>query len=262
MPAPNRVPEKMTAEVLMPAKDIALANEILRGVVGSTALGTSLDGQDDRDEMGVFIEPPMYVCGLASCDHYIQRDQPSGVRSEPGDLDLTMYSLRKYCRLAAQGNPSVLILLWLPSYLTRLPLGDDLLAIRSAFFSRSAGERFMGYLTSQKLALKGERTKKVSRPDLVEKYGYDTKFAMHALRLGYEGIEYMTERRLTLPTPEPARTTLMDMRTGHIPYADALTLIESVENRLRSIVDKCDVAADFATINDFLVRAHREHWNW
>jgi uncharacterized protein len=95
----------------MSNREIALDNEILRGVVGSTTHGTAIEGRDDRDEMGVFVEPPEYVCGLTSIDHYIYRDQPEGVRSQPGDLDLTMYSLRRYCHLAAQGNPSVILLL-------------------------------------------------------------------------------------------------------------------------------------------------------
>src|SRR5713226_2611934 len=141
----------------MSEREVALENEILRGVVGSTSHGTAIEGQDDRDEMGVFVEPPECVCGLTPCDHYIYRDQPEGVRSQPGDLDLTMYSLRKFCRLAAQGNPSVLILLWLPDYITKAALGDELLRIRDAFVSRNAGQRFLGYLVSQEKALKGER---------------------------------------------------------------------------------------------------------
>jgi hypothetical protein len=31
------------------------------------AHGTAIDGQDDRDEMGVFVEPPENVCGLTLC---------------------------------------------------------------------------------------------------------------------------------------------------------------------------------------------------
>ena len=65
----------------MSEREIALDNEILRGVVGSTTHGTAIEGQDDRDEMGVFVEPPEFVCGLTSCDHYIYRDQPEGVRT-------------------------------------------------------------------------------------------------------------------------------------------------------------------------------------
>lgn len=242
------------------SKEIALNNEILRGVVGSTALGTALEGTDDRDEMGIFIEPPEYVCGLGKLDHYIQRDQPEGVRSQPGDLDLTLYSLRKFCRLAAQGNPSVLILLWLPDHTIRTPAGEALLGIRDAFVSQEAGKRFLGYLVSQRMRLTGERSKTVSRPELVERFGYDTKFAMHALRLGLEGIEYLTERRLTLPTPEKDRATLMAVRRGEIDFAGALKLVEETETRLRTLVDRCPWQADTAAIDDFLVSAHLAYW--
>jgi len=44
-----------------------------------------------------------------------------------------------------------------------------------------------------------------NRPGLVAIHGYDTKYAMHALRLGLQGIELRTTCRITLPTPEPDR---------------------------------------------------------
>src|SRR5688572_10534919 len=114
----------------MTSREVAFNNEILRGVVGSTCHGTAIEGQDDRDEMAVFIEPPQHVCGLTPVDHYIYRDKPGGVRSEAGDLDLTMYSLRKFCRLAEQGNPSVVILLWLSQHIKVAPLGKQLCDLR------------------------------------------------------------------------------------------------------------------------------------
>jgi uncharacterized protein len=149
--------------VRMDTRQIALENEILRGVVGSTAHGTAIEGSDDRYEMGVFIEPPENVCGLSAIENYIYRDQPNGVRSQPGDLDLTMYSLRKFCRLATQGNPSVIILLWLPEHITKTELGTELIGMREAFISKDSGKRFLGYLVAQKMKLKGERTHTVNR---------------------------------------------------------------------------------------------------
>jgi uncharacterized protein len=246
--------------MLVSVRDTALNNEILRGVVGSTSHGTAFEGQDDRDEMGVFVEPPEYVCGLAPCDHYVYRDQPDGVRSQPGDLDLTMYSLRKFCRLAAQGNPSVILLLWLPSYICETRIGAELVAMRDAFISKESGKRFLGYLVAQKMRLTGERARTVSRPELVAKYGYDTKFAMHALRLGFEGIELMIHRRLTLPVAEPNLTTLRAVRSGRINFPDAGKLIEDAQKRLQDLVDGCTWSADVDGINGFLVRAHIRHW--
>lgn len=244
----------------MSAREVAFENEILRGVVGSTAHGLNIDDQSDRDEMGVFIEPPQYVCGLSPCEHYIHRDKPEGVRSEPGDLDLTLYSLRKFCRLAEQGNPSVVVLLWLSEHNTKTPLGAALIELREAFISREAGQRFLGYLVAQKMRMKGERARTVSRPDLVERYGFDTKYASHALRLAYDGIELLTHRRLTLPAPEPRLSILRGIKTGKFTEAEALDKIEEAEAALRLLADSCAWQTDRKAINDFLARAHQQHW--
>lgn len=245
----------------MTAKELALENEILRGVVGSTSHGTAIEGTDDRDEMGVFIEPPEKVCGLTPCDHYIYRDKPEGVRSGPGDLDLTLYSLRKYCRLAAQGNPSVLILMWLPDHMNKTRLGQELVEMRDLFISRESGQRFLGYLIAQKMKLTGERAHTVNRPELVAAHGYDTKFAMHALRLGFQGVEMLTRRRITLPVAEPDLTTLRAIRTGQVNFGDAMNMIEQTESRLRALVDACEWRADKAAIDEFLVHAHTAYWD-
>lgn len=234
--------------------EVATQNEILRGLVGSTAHGINIVGQDDRDETGIFIEPAENVCGLSPVDHYIYRTQPEGVRSGPGDLDLTMYSLRKFCRLAEQGNPSVMILLWLPEYIALTDAGRELIKAREAFISRDAGNRFLGYLVAQKMKMKGEKAHTVNRPELVAKYGYDTKFAMHALRLGFEGVELMTHRRLTLPVAEPNLSILRDLRTGGIKFEKALQLIDDTEMNLRSLLQDCDWKSDRKRIDALMVK--------
>ena len=97
---------------------------ILRGTVGSTVHGLHHGGQDDRDEMAIFLDPPEYLIGLRMArsgrssgpfEHHVERTQPEGFRSGPGDLDLVAYSLRKWLRLAISGNPTVLLLLFSPS---------------------------------------------------------------------------------------------------------------------------------------------------
>ena len=47
------------------AREIAEQGMILRVQVGSGVHGTSITGQDDRDEMGLCLEPPQFVTGLA-----------------------------------------------------------------------------------------------------------------------------------------------------------------------------------------------------
>src|SRR3954463_15613041 len=92
------------------ARALAERGCILRGLVGSTVHGLSNPGADDRDEMGVCVEPEDYVLGLRPFEHCVARTQPEGHPSGPGDVDLTIYGLRKFCRLAIKGSPTVLLL--------------------------------------------------------------------------------------------------------------------------------------------------------
>lgn len=240
--------------------DIAINNTILRGEVGSTAHGTGLPGHEDIDHMGIFVETAHNVCGLHPLDHYIYRDQPEGVRSQPGDLDLTLYSLRKWCRLAVKGNPSVIMLLWLPKYVVKTEIGSALIDMRQAFVGKSAGQAYLGYLIQQEKALLGLRSKKVIRPELVEQFGYDTKFAMHALRLGLQGVEYLTEGQLSIPVRQPDRSYLQAMRRGEVTFEDAKILISEAKERLNDAIETCPFTMDIKAVENFMVMAHHEHW--
>src|SRR5215213_2969356 len=84
--------------------------------VGSTAHGTGLPGGEDHDEMGVVVERADEVLGLDERGRttVMQRTQPEGSRSGPGDTDRTLHSLRRFVRLAASGNPSILMAMWAP----------------------------------------------------------------------------------------------------------------------------------------------------
>ena len=150
------------------------ATTILRGTVGSTVHGLHHGGQDDRDEMAVFIEPPEFLLGLTRApgirgglygfEHYVERTQPEGSRSGPGDLDLVAYSLRKYVRLALKGHPTILLLLFVPDelLLVETELGRRLKALRPALLSRRAGRGYLGYLRGQRERLLGTRGQKRS----------------------------------------------------------------------------------------------------
>ena len=52
---------------------IAEPNTILRGLVGSTVHGLVLGGTDDRDEMGVCVEPRRYVVGFGNFEQWVYR---------------------------------------------------------------------------------------------------------------------------------------------------------------------------------------------
>lgn len=195
---------------------------------GSQLYGTNLDDAD-RDEMGVYVEHPAFVTGLRSGDTVTQRSQDHGVRSGHGDLDRKVYGLRKFAKLAANGNPTVLLLLFTPPEhrLVETPQSRMLTDNVDLFLSKQAGHRFLGYLDSQrKQLLERSGSKHTNRPELVAQYGYDTKFAYHALRLGLQGIELMRDGAITLPMRAVDREWLLRVRRGELTFdevSEALT---------------------------------------
>jgi uncharacterized protein len=68
------------------AREIAERGLILRTTVGSVVHGLSYPGTDDRDELGICVEPPEYLLGFRRFEHFVYRTQPEGAPSGPGDL--------------------------------------------------------------------------------------------------------------------------------------------------------------------------------
>jgi hypothetical protein len=220
---------------------VAFANEIFRCQVGSGVHGIAIDGTDDTDMLAVFIEPSVYALGvLERQDGYgklrttVARTQEGNNRSGHDDVDLVLYSLRRYLQLACAGNPSVLLPLFVKGndIIQSDYFGQWMQNLRPYVVSRKAGARFLGYLQRQKDGMLGKLSVDVHRPELVEKYGYDTKFASHAVRLGLQGIELLTTGELTLPMPEGDRRVVRAVKTGQVTKTEALAIVEDVERKL------------------------------
>ena len=89
-------------------REMAMHGTLLLCIVGSTVHGLAVrDGVEDLDVMGICCEPPERVIGLMRFEQWVGRTKAMGERSEAGDVDAVVYSLRKWSRLALQGNPTV-----------------------------------------------------------------------------------------------------------------------------------------------------------
>jgi len=265
------------------ARRIAEQGTILRVQVGSGVHGTSIAGQDDRDEMGICLEPPEFVTGVARVPSGVdagaatvdfeqyQRhtvwDRPGGLanRSGAGDLDVVVYSARTWARLALAGNPTVLLPLFVPDadVVHRDEAGVELVDNAHRFVSRPAADRFIGYLSAQRSAMTGQSGAHTNRPELVAEHGYDTKYAMHALRLGVQGIELLSTGRITLPVPEPDRAHLRAIRRGEVPLDDVVAAIDDAERRLVALRTSSAVAVepDRGWVDAWLHRSYLAHWS-
>ncbi len=244
--------------------EIARLGTILRTQVGSGVHGIAIAGQDDRDETGICVEPPEYVIGLERFEQFEWRTQPQHVRSGPGDLDLVVYSLRKWMRLALNGNPTVLVPLFAPDLdvVEVNPQGAWLRAHPEMIVSRTAAPRFIGYLRSQRDRLLGLKAQRSNRPELVAKYGFDVKFAAHMVRLGVQGVELLETGRITLPVPHPWRSYLRDLRQGKVTKDEALATAYEMEMRLLdlAVTSPLPEQPDRDRANRWLIDTYRALW--
>lgn len=239
--------------------------EVLRVQVGSGVHGVTVAGTDDRDEMGICVERPECVIGLRRFEQWEYRTKPQGVRSGHGDLDLTVYSLRKWTRLALAGNPSILLPLFVPSkdVMIEIGAGADIRNHPERFLSRHTASRFLGYMQAQREQMMGLRGKKhTNRPELVAQFGYDTKFAYHMIRLGLQGVELLETGRITLPVPEMYRRALIDVREGRWAIADTIDWATSLESELVRLRRESNLPADpdHERVNRWLIEQYQNVW--
>lgn len=233
---------------------------ILTFEYGSRAIGTNTV-DSDHDLMSIVVEPRYTVIGLDEWDGG-QRSTSGQNRSLASDIDTTVYSLRKWARLAAKGNPTVLTALYVPEYLVKTELGQALLDNRDLFVSREAGHRHLGYMRSQRDAMIGKRNKRTNRPELVEKFGYDVKFAYEMLRLGIQGKQFMEMGKLQLPLAASDRLNLMDVRDGHFSKDYVLAWSDVLDDELAIAIENSSLpeTTDRDRLNQLLIDLHSDFW--
>lgn len=242
---------------------------ILLVEVGSTAHGTGLPGGEDHDEMGVVIEQPHEVLGIGERGFttVMQRTQPEGARSGPGDTDRTLHSLRRFIRLAAGGNPSILMSFWAPVIYTT-EQGEQLRALGEAFVGRHVVPRYRGYMQSQAMRLLGTRggghgrRGGGQREELTAEHGYDTKYAMHCARLGFQCIELLTTRHLNLPIEGEPADWLRAVRRGDVNFDEWWTRCLDLDSKLEVLAadEALPASSDRLRIEQWAVDAHLTAW--
>lgn len=243
---------------------------VLRGLVGSTVYGINVaDGTEDRDEMGVCIEPMKEVLSLdAPFEQFIyrsavERTGDHNARSMAGDLDLTIYSLRKYLRLALKGNPTIIGLLFNPEPLVETIVGSELILMRGEIISKRAGGAFLGYMKAQRERMQGERGGRHGVRHKHPGQSYDTKYAMHLLRLGLEGIELMRHGTITLPMHRMHREFLVSVRNGEVDEKTVIYYAETYERSLKELLDTSKAVPEkpnTAFVENWMNQKYEEAW--
>lgn len=124
----------------------AVPEELREGILfltlhGSRAYGTATP-DSDYDIRGVCIPPRKYYTGYLHRFDHLERKEPH---------DFALYELQKFCKLAADCNPNIIELLYVPEskWLYSTLAWRILVAHRHLFLSKKAKFTFSGYAISQ-----------------------------------------------------------------------------------------------------------------
>jgi uncharacterized protein len=231
--------------------------------IGSSELHGAKVGQtDDTDLYGVYIEDPKHALGLNSREHFVWSTAGDDRRNGPDDVDVTLYSLRKWAGMAAKGNATALHFLFAEPRDVNPRTWRTIQKSKSVFLSRTSAKQFLGFADSQFKRLTGEKGsgKKGQRPEYIGKFGYDTKAAMHGLRLLYECMELMEHGRITLPRPE--KDLLIEVRRGSWSFERVLQHAKGLFKDVEDAVAKSSLPekVDRSAISRLIAKTHLEFW--
>ena len=126
-----------------------LGNLIHLFVGGSELHGAKVKNTDDLDIYGAYLEPPELVIGLDKQDFYVWSTAGNERRNGPDDIDVFLYSLRKWAGLAAKGNPTALHFLFAQNSSANPQPWQEVLQHRTLFLSKVAAKQFRGFADSQ-----------------------------------------------------------------------------------------------------------------
>jgi len=309
-------------------KIIAEKNKILEFISGSHLYGTNTP-TSDKDFMGIFVAPKEFYLGLnkvEEVDFSIVSKSADG-KNDENAVDKKFYELRKFIKLAADGNPNIIESIFVNenNILYQNDLGRKLLVNTQLFPSKLVKQKFIGYAVSQmkKASVKPDNfldlqtfkdryTSELDKKRLVEmlyidspivslikfskdfasigglnfnlnvkmtnvydsittrlgkashrqdmwlKYGCDTKFLMHTIRLLIEGKELLETGEIIFPLKE--KDILLKIRNGELDLKEIHEMTEHYKNELENYESSLPNTPDFKLIENLLIEMVEESW--
>lgn len=229
--------------------------------IGSKAYNLDLENSDE-DFAGVFVEDINSKLGVIfGPDSLRITSQDKGAKATSEDYDINLMSLTKFVKMAIDGkNPATEVLfgdnnnVMLCDY-AGLALRDN----SQLFVSRHMLTKLYGFASNAYRRLESEELSlKVNRPWLVEKYGYDVKFASYGLRAAFQGLDLVRTGTLHMPLTVDMTSFLKQVKTGQWVYDYFMNYFKWTLSDLKKIIDTHDhdlvpEEVDIHAINDLVL---------
>lgn len=215
------VTEKLTSKGLIKPPRFVSANVCYETIMGSVAYGVSSDSSD-MDVYGfcvpskdiVFPHLTGEIPGFGRQKKRFDQFQQHHIDCEPKQYDLSIYNIVRYFHLCMECNPNMIDSLFTPRdcILHITQVGEMVRSARHKFLHKGSWHKFKGYAYSQLHKMSGKKAEG-KRVELIEKYGYDVKFAYHTVRLLYEAEMILLEGDIDL---RRHREHLKSIRRGEV----------------------------------------------
>lgn len=195
----------------------------------------------DEDYLAIVVPPVERFFGLSTFDHWPPKPIP--------EVDLKVYSLRKYIGLLLKNNPNVLETLWIriEDYCSvdTTHLFYEIMCMRHKFSSLRAYHSLSGYAYEQLRRLEVSRYSRemgAERKLLVDKFGYDPKNASHLLRLYRMGVEFVETGVLNVYRDDAEE--LLSVKRGEWSLARVKSEAEGLRIKMKEVKEKTPLPKD------------------
>lgn len=263
---------------LIQVEPFILSNTQYLAIVGSTAHGvadTSVRSKpSDWDIQGFCIPPKDYIFPHLRNEilnfgtrgpnfheyekhHVFDKEAQNGVGRQ---YDLKIYSIVKYFDLGLSGNPNILDSLFTPEecVIHGTIAGRMVRDNRKLFVSKLVWNSFRGYAFGQ-LKKMTDRKAKGARVEIIERYGYDCKFASHVIRALDEGQQLMETGEMNI---QRAKEVMKSIRRGEWKLEEIIDWAKNKANELDIAFTNCKLPErpDEEEVKKLLIRCIEEHY--
>jgi uncharacterized protein len=237
-------------------------------IMGSIAYGVGTD-ESDWDIYGFCIPPKEdifphlrgEIIGFGTQKNRFEQYQEQHLVWKEREYDLSIYSIVKYFQLLMENNPNMVDSLFTPTncVLHITHTGQLVRDNRKLFLHKGAYHKFRGYAYSQLSKIVDKKRTEGNRKPLIEKYGYDVKFAYHIIRLMDECEQILSEGDLDL---QRSRVVMKSIRNGEWTEDQVREYFSSHEKQLEELYhsSKLPYGPDEDAIKQLLLACLEEHY--
>jgi hypothetical protein len=244
---------------------------LFKTYVGSRLYGLANENSD-TDFKGVFIDSvdkvvPTEADYFGLKEYKPQKRIESVVGEGKDKVETTLYSVVYFLQLFMNGNPTLAEIPFVDEeyMVVNTEAGRKLMAfVREHMITQHLFNGYYGYYHDQiKCFVNRSGVHREKRRELVEKFGFDTKMASHAYRIGVQGAQLFSEGRINPTLSGEELDIARKLKVGGFHSRDeVIALVQGLADKMKTAVSnsKLPLTPDENKVNEFSIQFHKEYF--